>query len=323
MARGEHKLTVNPPLGRLPVLQYLAPGELLIDADYQRGVESGSSQALIRRIAQRWNWDLCLPLVIARRGVGLFVIDGQHRLVAAKMRGDIAQLPCVVVDYASAADEAASFVQLNQQRVALREPQVFRAAIASGDSEACAIVAAIESAGLRIAPHDNYTSWKFGMVANIGGIQSSWRKHGPKPTGKALAALALAWPREVLRYAGTIFPGMAAVAYSYPRASASEIATMVRLRTQADWRTAIMQRRAIEPNLRFANASAAVLLEAWRDFCGEEEAAQGKPIAPADPLPGFVPDHENRSWCNQCDMRVTRAQGMACKSRHCSLRQAV
>lgn len=95
------RLKVNPPLGRMPVLQFCAPGELDIDPAYQRDVTNGSSLTLIRRLAQHWNWDLCQPLVVARRaGGGLFVIDGQHRLEAARLRGDIPQLPCVVVDYA-------------------------------------------------------------------------------------------------------------------------------------------------------------------------------------------------------------------------------
>ena len=55
------RLKVNPPLGRMPVLQFMAPGELRIDASYQRSIESGDSKTLIRKIAQHWNWDLCQP----------------------------------------------------------------------------------------------------------------------------------------------------------------------------------------------------------------------------------------------------------------------
>src|SRR5947207_2595614 len=97
------RLKFNPPLGRMPVLQFCAPGELAVDASYQRGLEDTRSRDLIKRIAAHWNWDLCQPLVVARRqGGALYVIDGQHRLEAARQRGDIAQLPCVVLDYACA-----------------------------------------------------------------------------------------------------------------------------------------------------------------------------------------------------------------------------
>ena len=46
------------------------------------------------------------------------------------MRRDIAQLPCVVGNYTSTADEAASFVHLNQKRKPLGKLDVFKAAVA-------------------------------------------------------------------------------------------------------------------------------------------------------------------------------------------------
>ena len=54
---------------------------------------------------------------------------------AARLRGDIPQLPAVVVQYASAADEAASFVHLNQQRRPLTRLDLFKAARVIGPGE--------------------------------------------------------------------------------------------------------------------------------------------------------------------------------------------
>lgn len=62
-----NRLKCNPPLGRMPVLMHCAPGELQVDAAYQRSTEGEGSQSLIRRLAMFWNWDLCLPLVVSRR----------------------------------------------------------------------------------------------------------------------------------------------------------------------------------------------------------------------------------------------------------------
>ena len=211
------RLKINPPLGRMPALQNLLPAELQIDAAYQRSLDTGPSQTLVRRIAQHWNWDLCQPLVVARRTNGdLFVIDGQHRQAAARLRRDIAQLPCVVVQYSSSADEAASFVHLNQQRRPLGKLDLFKAALASGDSETLRIMAALREAGLSVAPHQNYISWKPGMVSNIGGIEACWRRYGPRVTKLALQALAEALADQVLRYAGTVFPGIVAVVNDVP-----------------------------------------------------------------------------------------------------------
>lgn len=315
------RLKCNPPLGRMPVLQFCSPNELRIDPGYQRDVTNGSSQTLIRRLAQHWNWDLCQPLVVARRSDltdRLFVIDGQHRLEAARLRGDIAQLPCVVVDFASPADEAASFVHLNQQRRPLSKLDVFKAAAASEDPEACAIMAALEYAGLSVAPHVNCVSWKPGMLANIGGIEGAWRKYGPKVTGRALEALRLAFDGEVLRYAGTIFPGVVAVcsdemagrqAFTGERFEC--FYNWIGRREQAEWRSLAMRLKADEPLLKFNAASAAVFRREWRKALSAETPLELKFKACAD----------GKAWCDQCDMAVTEAQARGCKSRFCSLRK--
>ena len=272
------RLKLTPPLGRLPTLQFILVGELQVDPEYQRSLEARSSQRLIRRVAQHWNWDLCQPLVVARRpdGGGLFVIDGQHRLQAAKLRGDIAQLPCVVVEYASAADEAASFVHLNQERRPLSKLDLFKAAVASGDSQATAIADAMKSAGLSCAPHGNFVSWKPGMVSNIGGIERAWKDHGPEATSRAFDVLARAFEGQVLRYAGTIFPGIAALCAETEDADELDLlVAMIGGAEQAEWRKEIAKARAEDPDLKFAAASEQVLSNAWDEALGEylDEAA--------------------------------------------------
>jgi hypothetical protein len=321
------RLKANPPLGRMPTLQFVLPGELAVDSLYQRSIEGGDSQALIRRIAQHWNWDLCQPLVVSRRNTGeLFVIDGQHRLEAAKLRGDIPQLPCVIVAYSNTADEAASFVHLNQQRRPLTKLDIFKAAVASEDPEACAIMEAIAYAGLSIASHSNFTAWKPGQISNVGGIEASWRRHGPKATGYALRALQLGFDGQVLRYAGTIFPGIAGVCADETRKGEFDpqrferFVTMLALREQTQWRGDIMRAKADNPLFKFQAASLKVVLDAWSRANGDQprqavpvSAAPPAPVKPLQEFPGF-------RWCDQCDMRVTHSQAAGCRSRFCSLR---
>jgi hypothetical protein len=206
------KLKVNPPIGSLPVLQYCSPEQLHIDGTYQRGLESGPSQALIRRIAMHWDWGLCQPLFVARRSDGqLYVVDGQHRLAAAKLRGDLWQLPCVVSSFATAAEEAAAFVALNQERRPLSRLEIFKAALAAGDFEASQIVTAVEEVGLRIASSTNLETSKPGAISNVSGLQRCYRTHGLIVLTSALNVLARAYEGQVLRYAGTLFPGIAAI----------------------------------------------------------------------------------------------------------------
>lgn len=158
----------NPPRGRRPVLQNCALGELAVDPAYQRGLDNGSSRALIAAIARDWDWGLCQPLVVARRiddgAEQLFVVDGQHRLAAARLRGDIGDLPCVVVSYGDAGGEAQAFVALNSRRRPLAALDLFRAALAAGDPEAATIDRLVTRAGLRLAPHLT-SPWRRGSPA--------------------------------------------------------------------------------------------------------------------------------------------------------------
>lgn len=336
------RLKFNPPLGRVPVLQYLPPAELAVDASYQRSIDAGDSQALIRRIATYWNWDLCQPLVVSRRrtetGDAYFVIDGQHRLAAAKLREDIGQLPCVVGEYGCAAEEAAAFVHLNQQRKPLKKLDLFKSAVASGDKEACAILGAITAAGLGLAPHTNYSSWKPGLVANVAGIEAAWRKYGHAAATSALRALAQAFGGEVLQYAGTFFPGIAAVCADEIRQAGmfeerrfERFQTMLVLKGQAGWRVEIHRRKGEEMALNYAAAAEIVLRAAWK--AASENAAPPPPAsraarAPARPAAteaaasASVPAFAGSQWCDQCEGRKDHAGASRCSSRFCPFRKA-
>ena len=348
------RLKVNPPLGRMPVLQYLQPDELEVDAQYQRSVEAADSQALIRKIAQRWNWDLCLPLVVSRRFDGeagrerLFVIDGQHRLEAARLRKDIGQLPCQVVSYDCAADEAASFVHLNQQRRPLSKLDLFKAAVASEDPEACAILTAMEAAGLTLAPHMSSVAWKPGMLGNIGGIEQAWRQHNAVAAGEALQCLATAFAGEVLRYAGTLYPGIVAVCtkecrdrQEFEPARFARFTAMLGERGQARLREDVMLEVAASSDLGRVASAVRVITEMWwperRKTREAVERAQGKgAMATLRQAQGERVEGEGAfrrmpkddasdpktAWCAQCDRRVSFEAAGLCQSRFCSLRKA-
>lgn len=278
------RLKVNPPVGTMPVLQYCAPDQLQIDADYQRSLETGPSQTLIRRIAMFWDWGLCQPLIVARRADGgLYVVDGQHRLAAAKLRKDIWQLPCVVASFRNAADEAASFVALNQSRRPLGALDIFRASVLAGDETAVAVVDALAAAGLEVAKKTNNQIMKVGAICNVGGLQRVLRVEGPAVLAAALDVLAQSFKGQVLRYAGSLFPGIAAIVAAEIGADANFLdgemfavmTEMVGGAEQADWFRDIAQAIAADPNLRRPAASAHVFKTAWAECCAEllDEAA--------------------------------------------------
>jgi hypothetical protein len=326
--------TIDPVIGTPPELVMCAPSSLYIDPAYQRDMAAKSSQALVREIAAHWDWSLCLPLVVSRRSgltERLFVIDGQHRLAAARLRGDVARLPCVIGVFDGVADEAGRFVALNRNRRPLSALDLFKAAMASGEGEAAKIAALLAEAGLSLARHINYTAWKPGQLANIGGLKSALRVFGEEAFGAGLTVFAQAFGGQVLRYAGTILPGVIAVCADIMAEGPGvtdkfeRLQTMLARRSQADWRGDVMQARIVYPALRYDAASAMGIRRAWQGFRPDPVTPAPAPLrvraVQLAPARSASPSLQAGGWCNQCDMKVSAAAAGACKSRFCSFRK--
>lgn len=326
----------DKPRGRMPVLQFLQPEELAIDPSYQRSIAGTDSQRLIRAIAKRWNWDLCLPLVVSRRADGnLYVIDGQHRLEAARLRTDIAHLPCVVGNYSDAAAEAANFVHLNQRRRPLTGLDLFKAAVASGDSEANDIAQAIADADLTLAPHLTAVGWKPGMIGHIGGVKQAW-KASQHVAREALQFLATAYAGEVLRYAGTIWPGIVSLCTGHcgadrpfeRQAFAAATARLTKY-TQRRLRSDIMVLSAGDTMSRTEAAVEAVkaVVAGRRPIDSTQSDRSPQPLPAARKSDGAVDRFDLRTkagaeFCEQCDRLCLPNEVASCTSKWCGLRDA-
>lgn len=271
-AKATSRLQVNRVRGRRPVLQNCGIAELAIDAEYQRSIDNGPSQALIRRIARDWDWRLCQPLLVAGRGdEGLFVVDGQHRLAAARLRGDIYDLPCVIHGYADRAEEAAAFVSLNRTRKPLSALELFRASLSGGDAAASDVLRLILDAGLALAPHSNFTSWRPGMISNISGVQRCYAQHGEILTARTLQILAFAFEGEVLRYGGTLFSGIYPVLAELGQAADDGLLVMVlSAASQADWIRDIAAVEA-ERGIHRSKAASATIRAAYDEAASEDD----------------------------------------------------
>lgn len=274
---------MNPPTGNMPALQFTPPNMLHIDEGYQRSIDNPASQKLIRKIARDWDWSLCLPLVVARReGNAMFVIDGQHRLAAAKMRGDIQQMPCVIMDFPDPATEADKFVKLNSNRAPLTALDLFRAALASGDEDAALIMDAMTDAGLKLAKGTNNQVMPPATIGNVGGLRNVLKTHGERCLRDSLIVLASAYEGEVLRLAGTIFPGIATIVAGELAATKETpddwedvfpmIVEFVGATPQTEWRTLALEHQVANPNTRRTDAMIRTMVEQWMAFMSVEPA---------------------------------------------------
>jgi hypothetical protein len=272
---------------------------------------------------------LCQPLAVSRRPDGaLTIVDGQHRASAAKLRGDIPHLPCVITSYANTGDEAAAFVALNQMRRPLSALDLFKAAVAAEDKEALLILDCLTSASLSLAPHMNNTQWKPGQIANIGGLRECLRSKGEPVLRGALIVLGHAYKGEVFRYAGTIFPGIAHIVWNEHQKGGEEkfgarMIAMVQASTQKEWSDRIIK-LAPEHYRGRRGAAWQVFADAWRALTPAPTTlpvADRRP-APTVSQPSVILDKGEIGWCDQCDQKVSGQRAARCTDKHCSMRRA-
>lgn len=206
---------MNPPLGSPPSIEWIAVDRLAVDETYQRSCANPASEQLIGRIALGWDWRLFQPLACARRGDGsIVVIDGQHRLLGARRRGDIPHLPCVVGAFESIADEATAFAAMNRQRKAMGKIDLYYAQAAAGEASVVEALAIMAEVGLRLTRQNNPDKWKPGEIQCIGGVVWTIKRFGPGTTRRALKAIADAYPGQKLIGIGTLLRPVALLSTS-------------------------------------------------------------------------------------------------------------
>lgn len=95
-------------------LSFIDKTSLMVDRSYQRH----ENQDKVLRMARAWSHVACGAITVARRAEdsNYYVIDGQHRVLAARKRSDIQKLPCIIFDTESAMQEAGGFIDANTQR---------------------------------------------------------------------------------------------------------------------------------------------------------------------------------------------------------------
>lgn len=135
------------PLGPAGEFTMIAKDELHVDHTYQR---DKVNENRINDIAANWDWVMCGALSVAERDEKWFVMDGQHRKLAADKRIDIKALPCMVFPLESKQKEAGIFVGLNSQKTAVAGIDRFKAMIVAGDKSAIGLNTIIQSTGHKV-----------------------------------------------------------------------------------------------------------------------------------------------------------------------------
>lgn len=214
----DYQLKLKPVIGAPPAPQFVAIGDLKVDDTYQRSIEGGASRKLIVKIAEGWDWRLCLPLIVSRRRGEFYVIDGQHRMEAARLRGDIAHMPVVIFDFDAPEAEADLFIAANRSRRPMSKLDDHHAAVIAGDKKALAINEAVAAAGLTVGRIQAWQYWKPGEVVFISAIHRLMHTQGKEVVTQALRIIGKAFAGQILVGVGSIFDAL--VTYIKQRAAA-------------------------------------------------------------------------------------------------------
>jgi len=105
---------------------------LIVDHSYQRDCTAKK----VRLLANAWSWIGCGAIVVGNRNGEYYVIDGQHRVMAAQTRSDIDTLDCMVFETRDDVVEAQGFVNCNIKRWKVSAIDTYRAQLKAQEPDA-------------------------------------------------------------------------------------------------------------------------------------------------------------------------------------------
>ena len=155
-------------------------------APYQRGVYASK----IRKYAQNFDYDVFgVPLVSQRDG-SYWIVDGQNRVEALKLKG-IKTVLCQVLHGLSYEEEAMKFVKLNTDRTVLSANQKFHARVESGEEKAFKIAEIIHKNDLTYGRNSNKRNDN--QIGAISCIERIMGSHGEKHLDRVLRTIKKSW----------------------------------------------------------------------------------------------------------------------------------
>lgn len=191
--------------GPEPVMDWLPVEKLVIDREYQREVNKTGRRA-IEEIARRFEWTKFGAVTVAPVSLGRYaIIDGQHRVTAAKLIG-VTRVPCVI-QALDRAGQAAAFSAINGSVVKITPNAIYRAALAAGEGWAVAAERTCRTAGCRLMTSSRSAAQKnAGEIYAVTMMRDVIDRHGEATVTCALTAyrqsvygdLLLVWNSSLL-----------------------------------------------------------------------------------------------------------------------------
>jgi hypothetical protein len=157
--------------------------------NYQRK----TSEMKIKKLIQDFDWKAFGFVMVNIRDSKNWVIDGQHRIVAATRKG-YKEVPCMVYKDLTLADEARLFVSCQINRCSVRGFEKYQAALVAGDEATIDIHDLLKKHGLKSGNgRSNSYSRKRGYINSLGAIYSIYEKKGKAELDRLLYLIVSAW----------------------------------------------------------------------------------------------------------------------------------
>lgn len=197
---------MNPSVGSIAEIVRLSPAVLMVDKSYQRNLVIANC----KKIAKNWQWDLAGTISVAERSDGTYyVFDGQTRMTAAALRGDIPLLNCTVIQSTGPAMEAEAFLRQNRERTAIKSIDYHNASVVAEDAVALKIDEILTEYGITLT-HSHPGVRKTTGIMNIRNqferLKSS--ADAEQRLRNVLEVIAAAWPEDEQAYGGQFVRGV-------------------------------------------------------------------------------------------------------------------
>jgi hypothetical protein len=132
---------------------------LRVDSSYQRG--EASNQSTIDK-AKNMQHAAIGAIIVAKRNDGsLWIVDGLQRTLAAKKRGDVNEIDCMVFNSHGPKHEAEVFLLCNKGRVAVSAMHKYRTSVTAGRLPEREIDEWLTNNGYQVADHSGINMIRF------------------------------------------------------------------------------------------------------------------------------------------------------------------
>lgn len=210
--------------------------DLGIDNSYQPPI----SESRVRRIADRFSWNLFQEITVNERinNGGRYIIDGQHRVQAARMvrpnmpSGNVMfdTVPATLFKGLSPAEEAQLFIDINtKRRASMTTISLYQANLTAGDPDTLEIDEIVRSRDQRVGKNGSLVKTAIGSVNALYWIHSMGTDaFGRGMLGQVLDFIKETYPDEPYRWASPLPATIAQFMHRYPMADIQRLSRNMR-----------------------------------------------------------------------------------------------